>query len=162
MKSVALVFMLSLAACGGDVFEAAPSTTSADAAGGDSKAEDAGAVGDADGGSSPFEDASSSDAGGADAHDAGKCTPFAPGETWTTEQPCAGNAVIVPNGHGELVLYQDDASQGQCVVRGTPTACRCIETFNCACLKANNGCEARTWIDCHEGPEGVAPTTTCR
>jgi hypothetical protein len=93
------------------------------------------------------------------------CTPFAPNTTWSGTAYCSARSIDVPAqyaaGNGSL-----NGQAGTCAFTSggltTPPECRCQETYNCACLKANNGCSGvGQWIACYES-QGTAPTVNCQ
>ncbi len=44
-----------------------------------------------------------------------------------------------------------EANEAPCAVAMTPQACQCLETYNCACIKANYSCSKGIY-NCVDGP----------
>ena len=181
MKSIVALALLTLTGCGidgllGDPFYAsatlvdpaeasvgqdADNDSASQVAGGDA-AEDAGAEAsgreaghDAEAVEASIEagrDAAEVAEGGPDA--GAVCTPFPANLQLPTSAPCAA-AVNAP-----ADVYQMINSIPECSGFVTPPECRCQETYNCACLKAHDGCGTYAWVDCRQDP-GTAPTPTC-
>ncbi len=145
--------LLGLAGCSGP-FTAGPSSD----AGGESAPIAADASGGAEAGSPS--DGGEAEGSTIDAGDAAPaCTPF---ETvGGRAYACTADGSLV----GESALPATFAwqfTQTDCGWAPTPAACRCAETYTCACLKAEGACGALggSWQACDD-QDSPAPTVTC-
>lgn len=109
---------------------------------------------------SPAPDASDGRAEGHDAasidasdDDASACTPF------TVTYDCHNNpdTLSVPEPSQYCYAFGPDLNTANLSQMPTPTACQCVETFNCTCVEAhltNAPCDQPL---CHEGVSGGLP-----
>lgn len=151
MRTIATMVVLGLFGCGGAEFQGLSGADAGeDAFGEASPLEDAPEASLVDGATDA---ATSVDAAAGDA-----CTPLVSAQRMASA-PCEANAVIAPDSYYSFVT--GDGGAAGCLPNSTPAACRCAETFTCACLETHGGCRfGFAWLGCHEA-DGEAPTPTC-
>lgn len=75
-----------------------------------------------------------------------------------TGYPCGSTQALLPT----HFAYEGPAFA--CGWQTTPDACRCAETYNCACLQLAQPCLAfgQAWKGCVEGSGNSAPVVSCK